>query len=78
MVTTEPMVVSNPVSVGYTIYATGNKYNHCCGYNYYLFELNHLMRKYLDGGVTEANGRAGAPVGPSVAMPLPAILPPPR
>ena len=36
---------------------TSNKYNHCCGgYNYYLFELNHLMRKYLDGGVTEANG----------------------
>ena len=58
---------------------TSNKYNHSYdGYNYYLFELNHLMKKYLDGGVTKANGRASAPVGPSVAMPLPAILPPPR
>ena len=28
----------------------------------------------LDGGATEADGRASAPVGPSVAMPLAFIL----
>ena len=26
-----------------------------------------MMMKYLDGGATEADGRASAPVGPSVA-----------
>ena len=29
-----------------------------------------ISRKHFDGGATEANGRASAPVGPSVAMPL--------
>ena len=37
-------------------------------YNYY--ELNHMIKKYYNGGVTEADGRASAPVGPSVATPL--------
>ena len=26
-----------------------------------------MIRKYLDGGATEADGRAGVPVGPSIA-----------
>ena len=38
-------------------------------YNYY--ESNNMTRKYLNGGATEADGRASAPVGPSLAMPLP-------
>ena len=29
-----------------------------------------MIRKYLDGGATEADGRASAPVGPSVATTL--------
>ena len=37
-------------------------------YNYY--ELNYMIKKYLDGGATEADGRASAPVGPSVALQL--------
>ena len=28
-----------------------------------------MIRKYLDSGATEADGRASAPVGPSLAMP---------
>ena len=35
-----------------------------------LYELSHVISKDLDGGATEADGRASAPVGPSVAMPL--------
>ena len=29
-----------------------------------------MIRKYLDGGATETDGRASAPVGPSVATPV--------
>ena len=32
--------------------------------------LSHVISKDLDGGATEADGRASAPVGPSVATPL--------
>ena len=39
-----------------------------CMYNYY--ELNHVMKTYLDGGATEADNRVNAPMGPSVATPL--------
>ena len=35
-----------------------------------LYELSHVISKDLDGGATEADGRASAPVGPSVATPL--------
>ena len=28
-----------------------------------------MIRKYFDGGATEADGRTSAPVGPSVVMP---------
>ena len=30
----------------------------------------HVIRKIIDGGATEADGGASAPVGPSVATPL--------
>ena len=33
-------------------------------------EFSHVISKDLDGGATEADGRASAPVGPSVATPL--------
>ena len=33
-----------------------------------------MISKDLDGGATEADGRASAPVGPSVATPLPVAL----
>ena len=29
-----------------------------------------MIKKYLGGGTTEADGRASAPVGPSIATPL--------
>ena len=32
--------------------------------------MNHVLRKYLGGGATEADGRASALVGPTVAMPM--------
>ena len=35
-----------------------------------LYELSHVISKDLDGGATEADGGASAPVGPSVATPL--------
>ena len=39
------------------------KYNHSYGsYTYNSYELNHVIRKYLDGGATEADSRASAPV----------------
>ena len=34
------------------------------------YKLNHVIMYYLDGGTTEADSRASALVGPSVAMPL--------
>ena len=30
----------------------------------------HVIKQNVDGGATEADGGASAPVGPSVAMPL--------
>ena len=44
-----------------------SKYNHSCGTT---IELNDVIRKYLNGGAIEADSRASALVGPSVAMPL--------
>ena len=34
----------------------------------------HVISQNIDGGATEADGGASAPVGPSVATPLIAIL----
>ena len=31
----------------------------------------HVIKQNVDGGATEADGGASAPVGPSVATPLP-------
>ena len=47
---------------------------HLCTKIIVLYKLSHVISKDLDGGATEADGRASAPVGPSVAMPLPAAL----
>ena len=44
-----------------------SKYNHSCGTT---IELNNVIRKYLNGGAIEADSRASALVGPSVATPL--------
>ena len=35
----------------------------------------HVISQIIDGGATEADGGASAPVGPSVAMPLLLIRP---
>ena len=35
-----------------------------------LYELSHVISKDLDGGDTEADGKASTPVGPSGATPL--------
>ena len=46
-----------------------SKYN----YNYHgmtYCKLKHLIKKYLDGGATEAEGRTSVPVGASVAISL--------
>ena len=34
----------------------------------------HVISQIVDGGATEADGGASAPVGPSVAMPLMVIM----
>ena len=39
-----------------------------------LYELSHVISKDLDGGATEADSRASAPVGPSVATSLEQIF----
>ena len=33
-----------------------------------------MISQTIDGGATEADGGASAPVGPNVAMPLPRML----
>ena len=45
-------------------------YTYLCTKIIVLYELSHVISKDLDGGATEADGRASAPVGPSVATPL--------
>ena len=39
-------------------------------YKDYSTEFSHVISKDLDGGATQADGRASAPVGPGVATPL--------
>ena len=51
------------------MYKTISKYNYSYDTTTY-YELNHVIRKYLDGGATEADGRASAQVSLSVATPL--------
>ena len=45
-------------------------YAYLCTKIIVLYELSHVISKDLDGGATEDDGRASAPVGPSVATPL--------
>ena len=45
-------------------------YTYLCTKIIVLYELSHVISQNLDGGATEADGRASAPVGPSVATPL--------
>ena len=48
------------------MYKTVSKYNHIAiWYNYY--DLGHIIRKYLANRAREADSRASASVGPSVA-----------
>ena len=44
-------------------------YTYLCTKIIVLYELSHMISKDLDGGATEADDRASAPVGPSVATP---------
>ena len=39
-------------------------------YVYAVLYTVHMISQNIDGGATEADGGASAPVGPSVAMPL--------
>ena len=45
-------------------------YTYLCTKIIVLYKLSHMISKDLDGGATEADGGASAPVGPSVATPL--------
>ena len=43
-------------------------------YSYIIYELNHVIRKHLDGGATEADFRASAPENPIVAIATPLAI----